>query len=98
MFEPDHIFDARGPAKLIQNPVCQDLQIGLKKGPKMAPEAVSEHQLKVSLGGEGLPLAAVCFRTQSRTRLHGLTMLSVVFFSYSTIDTLVGKNKSLISR
>ena len=92
MFEPDHIFDARGPAKLIQNPVCQDLQIRLKKGPKMAPEAISEHQLKVFLGGEGLPLAAVCFRTQSRTRLH------VVFFSYSTIDTLVGKNKSLISR
>ena len=40
MFEPDHVFDARG-----QNPVCQELQIRLKKGLKMASEVISEHQI-----------------------------------------------------
>ena len=45
MFVPDHIFHARGRTKLNQNPACQELQIGLKKGPKMASEAILEHQI-----------------------------------------------------
>ena len=54
MFEPDHIslFRARGRTKLNQNPACEELQIGLKKGPKIASEAIPEHQIrKRFLGG-----------------------------------------------
>ena len=38
MIEPDHIFDARGHAKLNQNTANQEPQTGLKKGPKMASD------------------------------------------------------------
>ena len=40
----------------IRFPACQELQIRLKKGPKMASEPISEHQ--ISLEGnapEGIP-------------------------------------------
>ena len=40
---PELIFDACERDKLNQNRACQELQIRLKKGPKMASDAISEH-------------------------------------------------------
>ena len=69
MFEPHHIFDTRGPANLNPNPACQELQMGLKKGPKMASEAISNLNFLGEAKDPPTPPspAAACISMQSHT-------------------------------
>ena len=82
---PDHTFDACGHAKSNQNPPCQEL---LKKGPKMASEAISEHQIFLgSMRPKDPPSWCVLTHARSAGPIHSAgPVLSLIATKYNSRD------------